>query len=220
MPAATDKPSPADLLSRASAAAVAGVNVQLPATIVSYDADEQRATIQLVPSFRRTVRGSVTLYRPPPIPNVPVAFMGGGGGDYSDTWPLQAGDMGLAMFCDRSIDEWLSTGASGTEPQSDRRHDITDAVFLPAARPFADPVPAAGLDASARVIRAPLLKLGSSAASDFVALASLVQQEIQALWTALQTHTHGGVTTGAGFSATTIYPGAAGSVACTKVKAE
>jgi hypothetical protein len=210
------QPSPTGNLSEAARAAVAGVNVALPATVVSFDAETQTVSIQVVPCFRRKVGGQVSCYQPPQLHAVPVLFPGAG--DYSDTWPLAAGDTGIALFCDRSLDEWKSTAAASTEPQDQRRHNITDAVFLPAGRSPADPIPADGIDAAARVIRAPLLKLGSASATDYVALASLVLAELNALRAELLLHTH---PTGVGPSGPAIGIGAtSGSVAATKVKAE
>ena len=179
--------TPTSNLLEAGRAAVAGVNVCLPATVVSYDHDSQRAVVQVVPAFLRRLAGAVVVDGHPIVPGVPVVFMGAS--DYSDTWPLSVGDPGLLLFCDRSIDEWLSTGAAKTEPQDRRRHDINDGVFIPGHRPFADPVPASGLNASARVIRAPALQLGDSTATDYVALASLVSTELARIWTLLTTWT-------------------------------
>lgn len=168
--------------------AAASVHVAYPGTVVSYDSAAQRAVIRIAPSFRRADPngGPPVLYRAPDIPGVPVAFPGGGP-DYSDTWPLAAGSSGLVVITSRSMDEWLSAGGTTSEPQDPRRHDLTDAVFLPGLRSFAaaEVVPAAGLHASARVIRAPLVLLGDNTATDFVALASLVETQLTALKTAI-----------------------------------
>jgi len=215
--------TPHSNLMESARAAVAGVNVCLPATVVSYDHDEQRAVVQIVPAFLRKLAGAVVVDGHPAISNVPVVFFGGGGGDYSDTWPLEVGDPGLVVFCDRSIDEWLSTGAAKTEPQDRRRHDVNDAMFIPGHRPFADPVGPLGRDASARVIRAPMLLLGSSSASAFVALASLVDSQLSALSTALSTWVPVANDGGAALKTliTTLQgTGWPASVAATKVKAE
>lgn len=210
------QPSSTGNLSEAARSAVAGVNVALPATVVSYDATTQTVSLQVVPCFRRKVGGQVSCYQPPQIHAVPVLFPGAG--DYSDTWPLAAGDTGIALFCDRSLDEWKATGAASTEPQDQRRHSVTDAVFLPAGRSIADPVPAEGVDATARVIRAPMLKLGSADASAFVALADLVDARFAELRAELLLHTH---PTGVGPSGPPIGIGASSdSVAATKVQAE
>lgn len=184
MPSASASPSTADLHEQAGSAATARVNVALPGTIVTYDHDLQMAAVQIVPCFRkRDDDGAPVKYRPPVVHGVPVAFYGGSG--FSDTFPLSVGDPGILLFCDRQIDEWKATGARTTEPQTLRRHSLNDAIFIPGARSFADPVPAAGLDATARVIRAPELRLGSASASDYVALASQVQTALAALEAAL-----------------------------------
>ena len=186
MPAPTEA-TPHSNLEEAMRVVEARLRVALPATVVSYDHDSQRATIQLVTVFQRKVQGQIVKDGHPIIPGVPVGFMGSDGGGYSDTWPLEVGDVGVAHFCDRSIAEWLSTGAAKTDPQDPRTHDINDAVFYPGYRPFSGPVGALGLNASARVIRAPALQLGDSTATDYVALASLVSTELARIWTVLTT---------------------------------
>lgn len=206
----------------AGRAATAKVNVQLPATIVSYDSATQLATVKLVPRFRRRNRSqgnAVVTYDPPDITGVPVEFPGGG--LFSITWPLAAGDSGLLTICDRSIDEWIDQGGTRTEPQDPRRHDLTDGVFRPGVRSPVEAIPAAGIDNSAMVIRAALLLLGSSAASDFAAMASLVLSELSSLWTALNLHTHATVTSlGTPTPPVGTPLGSASSVAATKVKVE
>lgn len=203
---------------------MAGVNVALPASIVSYDAETQRAVVRVAPCRRRKdpdQGGAVVCYRPPDIPGVPVLFPGGG--DISLVWPLAAGDRGLVVVCDRSIDEWLATGAAQTEPQDERRHDLTDSVFVPGLRPFADPVPAAGRDATATVLRASLIKLGSASASDFVALSSKVDAQLSALKALLDGWTPSGGDGGGALKAawsTLSGTGWPASTAATKVQAE
>lgn len=185
MPPSTSKPSATGNANEAARGAVAAINVALPATIVSYDRTTQKAVIRIVPCRRRRGgAGEVEVYRPPEIPGVPVLFPGGG--DLSITWPLAAGASGLAVFVDRSMDEWLSEGGVESEPQDPRRFDITDAVFIPGLRSFAEAVPAAGTDATATVLRAPMILLGSSAASKAVALDPDVQAAMVTLEAALQ----------------------------------
>lgn len=188
MPGPTSSPDTTSNVREAARAAVAGVNVALPATVVAYDEATQLATVKLVPCFRRrdpSQGGAVVCYDPPDLPGVPVAFPGAG--DWSITWPLAAGDAGLVVFADRSLSEWKATGADRTEPQDPRRHDLTDAVFVPGLRSPADALPAAAVDASALVIRGATIKLGSSAAADAVALASKVDTQLQAIKNMLDT---------------------------------
>lgn len=193
-------------LNEAARGQIATVNVMLPATVVSYDEPTQVATVKIVPCFRRrdpSQGNAVVCYAPPNIPGIPVAFPGAG--DYSITWPLAEGSVGVLMICDRSIDEWKSTGDPRTEPQDARRHDLTDGVFLPAARSPADPIPADGVDSAAMVIRGPTIKLGSASASSAVALAPLVSTDLTTLETALAT--------AAAAAVSAAFPGDGGAVA-------
>lgn len=226
---AAPKDTPHSVAAEVARSATASVNVALPATIVSYDATTQRAVVKIVQSFRRkdhAKRGTaeeIVAYRPPTIPGVPVAWWGGGG--FSFTCPLAPGDSGLLVFVDRSMDEWLASGADEVEPADTRRHDLTDAVFFPGLRSFAAAVAAEGVSSTAATLKgaevvvvSPDIKLGSAAASDFVALASLVLTELDALRAELLLHTHA---TGIGPTGPAIGIGAtSNAVAATKVKAE
>lgn len=67
------------------------------------------------------------------------------------TWlinlPIAVGDTGLAVFTDRSIDVWsASAGVVPVDPVDTRRHDLSDAVFIPGLYPFTEP-PVASPDA-------------------------------------------------------------------------
>jgi hypothetical protein len=64
-----------------------------------------------------------------------------------------------------------------------------------------------------------LVNLGADPGSDFVALAASVASELEAIQTALNTHTHTGVTTGPGSTGTSASGYTPGDVAATKVKA-
>ena len=218
---APTEPEHTSNLQEAARAAVAGVMVGLPATVLSYDSVTQTASVRVVPCFRRrdpSNGGLPVCYRPPDLHNLPVGFPGGDA--WGMTWPLTAGDTGRVVVLDRSIDEWKASGAATTEPQDPRRHDLTDAVFAPDIAPPGAPRASDSVDASAMVIRGAEIKMGSASASDFVALSSLVESEIAALWTAMNTHVHSGVTSGAAITAVSGTAGSAGSVAATKVKAE
>ena len=53
----------------------------------------------------------------------------------SITLPMQAGDEGLLIVADRSIDHWqVASGVqAAAEPVSPRHHNLTDALFVPGA---------------------------------------------------------------------------------------
>jgi hypothetical protein len=187
------------------------LNVSLPATILSYNATNQTATVQIVPAARRhDPETNAWVPEPfPPIANVPVVFPSGSGGAYTITWPLLPGDPVLLVVCDRSTDEWRATGAPQTVPQDVRRLDLTDAVALPGYHPPVRPILPPGLPVGAgsgtpgvgMVLQAPQVLLGSSAAADPPVTESRLQAFITQLLLWLGTHTHSGVTTGPGVSA-------------------
>lgn len=218
-------PTQAELLQLAIRGEMARIHTSIPGTVLSYDHATQRATVQV--AVRSKVRGArggeISNVDVPPIPGVPVCFPSAAG--YAITWPLTAGDPGLIVFAERSTDEWKATGNPSNDAQDVRRFDLSDAVFIPGSVSPAQPIGSTGRDAAAMVLLASSLKLGDSTATDFVALASLVLQELNALRAELVLHTHpvAGVTLGAGsvVSAppTGIGPSSA-SVAATKVKAK
>lgn len=206
--------------------AAAQVHVSYPATVVSYDSASQKATVRIVPCFRRkdpAQDNAVVTYRPPDLPGIPVAFPGAGA--FSMTWPLAAGDSGLLIVTSRSMDEWKANGGPTSEPEDQRRHDLTDSVFLPGLRSFttAERIPAAGVDDDALVLRAPMTLVGDSTASAFVALANLVKTELESIRADVAAHTHPIVVTSVdGDTATSSPPvgfnTTAGSVAATRLK--
>lgn len=190
MTAPTSQPDAHSNTREAARAATAVVNVCLPATVVSYDHTTQVATVKVVPKFRRKDPGKgnqAVAYDPPDLPGVPVAFPGGG--DYSITWPLQPGDTGRIVVCDRSLDEWKATGAARTEPQDQRRHNLSDAIFVPDLRSPKAPREGDALQPDGMVVRAttkvvvdcPDVRLGSNSATKGVALGPDVHTQLLAI---------------------------------------
>ncbi len=217
MPPGTSKPSPADLLTAATASATAKMRTAEPGVIVSYDAATQRATVALGIAVRvKRPGGAVVHEAPVTVPNVPIAWPQAGG--YSLTFPLAAGDEVMLVFSSRSLDEWkLGAARSGVEASDPRRFAVQDAVAFPtkAATP---PLPSTNYDAAALVIAGAMLKLGDSSATDLVALASLVEARLDTLISQAILHTHA---TGVGPTgpAIGILP-RVGGVGATKVKAK
>lgn len=123
-----------------------------------YDADRQTVTVQPVVGRARLgqdgVRGAKLTAA---IYNAPVWFFGGGGTRI--TCPLAAGDYGLILFCSVSLDRWKRRGGLIVDPGDDRRHNESDAVFIPGIHPPDSPPTPAPTDAmilhaGAKVIRA------------------------------------------------------------------
>lgn len=192
----------------------AQMHTQVPGRILSYDHDEQKAKVQLIVKHAYDNEGEVDYYKPAPLVNVPVIFPA------IMTWPLEEGDPGWVQFAERSIDEYQATGNDTTEPADVRRFDLSDATFYPTyMRGEAD-------TADAAVLSFDEIHLGSSNPGDFLALASLVKAELDAIWSAINEHTHeagtlldsdGGTVTGATAPAIS---GSANDVNSDKIKAE
>lgn len=73
-----------------------------------------------------------TVVNLPTIQQVPVIQPRGG--SYSVKLPVAVGDSGIALFCERSLDNWIVAGGF-VDPQDPRMHDISDAVFIPGLYP-------------------------------------------------------------------------------------
>lgn len=211
-------PELVQVLREAADARVALVHTGTPGKIVAYDHTTQKATVQPIPrGAYRDDDGEVRRYDFPAIANVPVMFPSASG--YAITFPITIGDHGWLEFGERSIDEWLATGEGTTEPLDLRRHDLSDAVFYPGTRSFANAIAAAGIDVAALVVEGANIKLGSSAATLAVALNDQVLADLNALKLAVAAAViapgDGGASLKAAIAGWT--PSAAGA---TKVKAE
>ncbi|MFB6373823.1 MAG: Gp138 family membrane-puncturing spike protein [Bradymonadaceae bacterium] len=204
----SDDPDWSDVIDDAVKAGTAQVRTQIPGRVLAYDNSEQRARVQpVIRSSRKDPdSGERTTYLPKPISNCPVKYPHGKDGDISITWPLQKGDKVTLLFCSRSIDEWLSGGGTDVEPSDTRRHDLSDVLVDPTGpRPFNDTLDTKAVDEAALVFRslekilmradqniemdtaqkiiekASEIHLGSQNPGDWVALASLVKQELEDL---------------------------------------
>lgn len=129
-----ETPSLAQVLRDAIENRLVELHVSLPAKIVTYDPSTQKASVQAL--IKRTfVSGeSVDL---PVFTDVPVAWPRAG-----KAWlhmPLKAGDFCQVVFCERSLDEWKTTGAS-VAPKEMRKHNLSDGWVVPGGYPFASPM--------------------------------------------------------------------------------
>lgn len=107
-----------------------GLRVAMPCQIIAVRGDQ---TVDVQPLFQTRFTGQ----KPQDMAHlleVPVAMPQGQ--DYRITYPLAVGDLGLAIFCDRNMDAFLaSDGTRAQDPQDDRCHDLSDAVFVPGLVP-------------------------------------------------------------------------------------
>lgn len=194
-----DDPRLEDVLAAWLASGLAQVYTATPATVVTFNAATQSATVQ--PILRARVQdpdtGETTpdTAPPPPIPNVPVLFPSGGGRQAAVTFPLSAGDPVLLVFSDRSLDEFKSTGRRDVTPQDPRRRSYSDAIAIPGGpRAFqgsgagstgALPVEALGASLCLYAGALRLIQLGSTGATQPVVKGTELTIILTALGTAL-----------------------------------
>lgn len=179
-----------ELLAETIAFVRGSINTAIPATVVSYDPARQTVVAKptITARFQDGETGVILPFPLPTVANIPVAFPSSTG--FAITWPLFPGDTVYLVLADRGLDEWKATGAAENFPQDSRRFDLTDAVAIPGLRPFTKPIPATGYSATAMVLEGVDVRLGSSAATDLVALSSLVAAELAKRDAAFNAHTH------------------------------
>ncbi len=183
----------------------------------TYDSAKNRVAITpLVPLL---VAGEIVAS--PKLPAVPVAWPSLG--SMSLKFPLLPGAFMELHPLGHDHSNWLVSATEDVPPTNERRFSLSDLVAVPlTSSPLSTPPGPTSYDAAWGVLFGQL-KVGSSAASDFVALASKVLTELNTLQTWANSHTHiiglvqpgvGSITSATGLPAA----GAPGSVACTKLK--
>lgn len=171
-----------------------GVHTALPAKVVSYDVATQTAKVEI--SVKLEIRPG-EYEQPPPLEEVPVLWPRGGG--YYVHLPLAAGDCVLLVFSEQDPSEWY-TQEEVTEPPLTKRHGLYPFAIpgaAPLSKAIASPPEGAtlGKEGGASVtVTGSNVALGSPTAADFVALAT----KVDANFNALKSHFHEGVTAGAG----------------------
>jgi hypothetical protein len=106
------------------------VNTQIPGTIVSYDAANNRAVVR--PDLPKRIASGDSL-APPNIVEVPIIWPSSGGGKASFTMPLKAGDGVMLAFQQRSLEGWLS--GNKQMPDDPRQFDLSDCVAIAGCSP-------------------------------------------------------------------------------------
>lgn len=101
------------------------VNNMLPAQVLSYDRNSNRAKVQLLINIVGT---DGSQYPRPELASIPVFVFGGGG--FRLSFPLKAGDQGWVIANDRDISNFLSSYKQ-TTPNTSRVKNFSDGVFFP-----------------------------------------------------------------------------------------
>ena len=135
---------PEEALRAALAGFQAGLWTALPGIIQSFNAAAQTVSVQ--PALKAKLRrpdGGVVSVTLPLLVDVPVVFTGGGG--FTLTFPIAAGDEALVVFADRCIDAWWQSGGV-QEPVEPRMHDLSDGFALVGVRSQARALPAVSIE--------------------------------------------------------------------------
>lgn len=143
----------------------------------------------------------------PQVTNVPVLFPQGGG--FRITWPINPGDTVLLVPLMLSHTAWRQGMANG-DIADQGKHHIANCIAIPSMVPDVSASPA---DPTSLVIEGTDIRIGGADATDFAALSSKVDTELQNLATSLTTGIAGGnpVTFGTPYTPS-------GSVAASSVK--
>lgn len=212
-------PDMAEIISRAIASQISDVYTSEIGVIQSYNSATRTAEVRILVDRAVPTDDPLLPYiyeEMPILPDVPVTFPRGAGSRI--TWKLAPGDTGLVMILRSSIAAWRQSGEVPSRPKDVRTHHPAHAVFLAGATLVPDATSEPGTDEDAVIIESPMTKVGFDA-TDFVALATLVNQNFSDLQTWLGTHTHAAaLITHTGVPETS--PPSPGDVSATKLKAK
>lgn len=202
-----------ELLRRAFIEMMKDVCTSIPGHILAFDPDTQLAQVQ-VGIQRVDVNDAV--FQVGPIIETPVYFPGG---DYHVEYQIDPGCEGDILFSQRCIDGWVQSGGVAANPIG-RFHNMQDAFFLPGFRSKPNALPAFqnnGVRLSNKTgtqyvwmknDNTILMNNGSGsfelqADGTFLINGLTITPDgnvITAAGVSLNTHVHGGVTTGSGTS--------------------
>lgn len=213
----------ADVIRGAIESELTELRVALPGRVEKYTASTQRADVRLEMQLPVSDgEGGHVLQKLPVLPNVPVCFPQGGGGFFM-SFPLQADDPVLVVFCDLPIGAWLQK-AGMADPGVADFHGPGGAVCYPGLRPSGEAIADAsasqmvlgkdGTPGSQVKLTGTEVHLGGGA--QYVALSNLVDSRLAAIRAAFNAHQH--TETGTTTGAPTSLLGAQSTVAAEKVK--
>jgi hypothetical protein len=107
-----------------------GMWTALPAIVQSVDLTKMTCVVQ--PAIQSTVtnkNGNTSWVNLPQLLDVPIVFPGGGG--FTITLPIAAGDEVLVVFASRCVDAWWNNGGYKNQAMEARMHDLSDGFAIP-----------------------------------------------------------------------------------------
>ena len=106
-----------------------GLHTMLPARVESYDAST--GLVSCAPLIRRVytdASGAQQTETLPVVKDIPALFLGGG--SYRTTYPIAVGDFAMLVTCEAAINRWVQGDGEPVDPDSDRRHHLSDGIAL------------------------------------------------------------------------------------------
>jgi hypothetical protein len=110
---------------------VSKIHTSIPCVVKRYDAQKRMGDIQ---PLIKTVLKSGKVLSQPLIQNVPFLILSGGGAVIS--FPIKPGDTVIALFSERSIDEWVNSSGDEIDPLDIRKHNLSDAIAICGIYPY------------------------------------------------------------------------------------
>lgn len=239
----TRRPTKAEAIDAKLAKRLEDLNCCKVGVVTKWDAGQQKCSVRVM--VRRAYLDEAderqTIERAEVV-GVPLVFPRGG--KWRVTFPISDGNLviegepqpatrGVIFYSDESLDRYLSSGA-GTkkpvDPELDHSHHAADAIFVPGLYPFGDAledVPTdhmtVGVDGGIQVHIRPSVVVvcgdpDSEAATNFVALANLVNDRLTTIQAKYDVHKHAAGVPNTGPPDVTI--GTLASVAAGKLKTE
>lgn len=135
MPRSVEIPDVREILTRAMREIALDINCVSVGTVQAFDATKQMVTVTL--NYKRVVRdnlGNETPIAYQPLIQCPVMVLTGGTG--AITMPIAVGDTCIVLFADRDIDNWVQYGVTENTPNSQRVHDMNDAIAIVGINPL------------------------------------------------------------------------------------
>ncbi len=173
----------------------------IPGVVVAVSADGTTCDVQPAVNMAQTLDGQTTGIPMPVVRGVPLMVYGSTSLGFFVCVPVQPGDDGLLVVCDRAIDNWQGGEGVAMAPlgPSPRHHDLTDAMFYPGAQRASSAVPNYPHDSiqlrnRAGTVRLDVSELGVSVTGNLYVDGTITE----GTGVVLGTHTHGGVEPGAG----------------------
>lgn len=108
------------------------VYTSIPCVIVAVREGLSGAMVDIQPTINQKKKDG-TVEERPPIYGVPVSFPVSSTAGI--TFPIKAGDTGLAVFSMRSIENWKAGNGRPSAPVNQGKMDKSDAMFIPGIQP-------------------------------------------------------------------------------------